>query len=93
MRADCSSLCEPLGKLDQHAPVGRVRYLVECDDEPQAFNDNQIDLIFVEQPQQFFAGRFVFAQIKSSGNEKMPTREDDLRELLISRRRSKRHAD
>jgi hypothetical protein len=48
MRADCSSLCEPLGKLDQRAPVGRVRYLVECNDEPQTFNDAQIDLIFPE---------------------------------------------
>jgi hypothetical protein len=66
-----SSPCEPLGKLDQRAPVGRVRYLVECNDEPQTFNDAQIDLIFPEQPQQPFAGRFgiVCAHIKSSRNE------------------------
>jgi hypothetical protein len=82
-----SSTDKPLRKLDQHAPVGRVRYLVECNDEPQTFNDGHIDLIFLEQPQQSIAGRFVMAcaHIKRSSIElKMPTREDDLRELTTS---------
>ena len=82
-----SSLDEPLRKLDQHAPVGRVRDLVECNDEPQTFDDGHIDLILLEQPQQCIAGRFVMAcaHIKRSSIElKMPTREDDLRELVTS---------
>ena len=86
-RADCRPHFEPLGKLDQRAPVGRVRYLIECNDEPQTFNDAQIDLIFPSGRSSLSPEGPKSSVLTSKAPEtsnKMPTREDDLRELATS---------
>jgi hypothetical protein len=49
-------LRETLGQFDQNAPVSRVPDLSEGNDEPQAFDDVQIDLIVAKQLQQFVPG-------------------------------------
>ena len=45
------SLCEPFGKLDEHPPVGRGLDFPECNDETQALDDIQIQLIGQQQLQ------------------------------------------
>jgi hypothetical protein len=44
-------LCQALGKLDQNPPIGRVAYFSKSDDEPQPFDNIQIDLILPKQLQ------------------------------------------
>ena len=46
------SLRKSFGELDQDAAVRRIGNPVEGDDEPQAFKNVEVDLIFTEQPQQ-----------------------------------------
>jgi hypothetical protein len=46
------SFGKSFGELDQDAAVGGIRDLVECDDQPQAFENVEVDLIFAEQSQQ-----------------------------------------
>jgi len=49
-------LCEALGQFDQDAPIRRIANFPESDDEPQAFDDVQVDLIVPKQLQQFIPG-------------------------------------
>jgi hypothetical protein len=44
-------LCKPFGEFDEDAPVGRILDFPECNDEPQPFDDVQIDLIIPKQLQ------------------------------------------
>jgi hypothetical protein len=53
-----SLLREPFGEFDQNAPVGGIADLVKRNDEPQTFNHMHINMIFLEQPQQFLLRRF-----------------------------------
>lgn len=41
-------LCESFGEFEEDAAVGGILDLPECDDEPQPFDDVQVDLIFPE---------------------------------------------
>jgi hypothetical protein len=43
-------LCKPFGEFDEDAPIGRIFDFSECDDEPQTFDDVEIDLIIPNQP-------------------------------------------
>jgi hypothetical protein len=43
-------LCKPFGEFDEDAPIGLILDFPECDDEPQTFDDVQIDLIIPNQP-------------------------------------------
>jgi hypothetical protein len=47
---------ETLGKFNQNAPIGRILDFSEGDDEPQPFDDIQVDLILAKQLQQFIPG-------------------------------------
>jgi len=49
-------LCETLGELNQNAPIGWILDFSEGDDEPQSFDDVQIDLIVAKQLQQLIPG-------------------------------------
>lgn len=51
-----SLLCEALGEFDQNAPIGRILDLSEGDDEPQSFDNVEVDLIFAKQLQQSIPG-------------------------------------
>jgi hypothetical protein len=78
-------LSKPFGELDDHPPVGRILDFVECDDEAQALNDAQIDLIVPKQPQQFLLGRVGTVRAHPKLQRcAMVIREDDLKELAIS---------
>ena len=47
---------ETLGEFDQDAPIGRVLDFSKGDDEPQTFDDIQVDFIVAKQLQQFVPG-------------------------------------
>lgn len=49
-------LCETLGEFNQNTPIGGILDFSEGDDEPQPFDDVQIDLIVAKQLQQFIPG-------------------------------------
>jgi hypothetical protein len=49
-------LRQPFSHFDQDAPVGRILDFPEGDDEPQPFDNIQIDLIFPKQLQKLVAG-------------------------------------
>ena len=49
-------LRKPFGEFDEDAPVGRILDFPEGDDQPQPFDNIQIDLIVPKQLQQFVAG-------------------------------------
>jgi hypothetical protein len=73
---------QPLGELDEHAPVRHILDLVESNNQPQTFDDVEIDLIFAKQPQQFVTGQIGIVRAhKKAPARKMATREDDLRGL------------
>jgi len=46
-------LCKPFGEFDEDTPIGRVLDFSKCDDQPQTFDDVQIDVIIPNQPPQF----------------------------------------
>jgi hypothetical protein len=48
--------CEALGELDQDTPIGRIPDFSEGDDEPQPFDNIQVDFIVAKQLQQFVPG-------------------------------------
>jgi hypothetical protein len=45
------SPCEPFGEFDDGAPIGGVLDVSKGNDEPQTFDDVQIDLIVAKQLQ------------------------------------------
>jgi hypothetical protein len=45
-----------LGKFDQNAPIGRILDFSEGDDEPQPFDNIQVDFIFAKQLQKLVPG-------------------------------------
>jgi hypothetical protein len=45
------SPCEPFGEFDDGAPIGGILDVSKGNDEPQAFDDVQIDLIIAKQLQ------------------------------------------
>jgi hypothetical protein len=47
---------ETLGEFDQDASVGRIPDFSEGNDEPQSFDNIQIDFIVAKQLQQFVTG-------------------------------------
>lgn len=49
-------LCETLGEFDQNAPIGWILDFSEGYDEPQSFDDVQVDLIVAKQLQQLIPG-------------------------------------
>jgi hypothetical protein len=49
-------LCETLGEFNQNTPIGRILDFSEGDDQPQSFDDVQVDLIVAKQLQQFIPG-------------------------------------
>jgi hypothetical protein len=50
IRTDKALVCKPFGEFDEDAPIGRIFDFSECDDEPQTFDDVEIDLIIPNQP-------------------------------------------
>jgi len=52
------SLRKSFGELDEDAAVGDILDLVECNDQPKAFENVKVDLIFAKQPQQLVSRRF-----------------------------------
>jgi len=64
-------LREPLGEFDENTAVGRILDLSKGDDEPQPFDDIQVDLIIPKQLQQLVAGMIGIFNIHnaSSGKE------------------------
>ena len=65
-------LCETLGELDQHPSIGGIPDFPEGNDEPQSFDNIQIDFIVAKQLQQLVPGmiRIVDIQRKHSGTRK-----------------------
>jgi hypothetical protein len=49
-------LREAFGEFDQNTPIGGVADFPEGDDEPQTFDDVQVDFIVAKQLQQFVPG-------------------------------------
>jgi hypothetical protein len=56
LNADPCLLCETFCEFDQNTPVGGVLDFSEGDDQPQSFDDIQVDLIVAKQLQQFVPG-------------------------------------
>jgi len=42
------SFAQSFSELDEHAPVGHILDLVEGDNQPQTFDDAEVDLIFAK---------------------------------------------
>lgn len=48
--------CETLGELDQHPSIGGIPDFPEGNDEPQSFDNIQVDFIVAKQLQQLVSG-------------------------------------
>jgi len=63
------NLCgETLGKFDQNAPIGRILDFSEGDDEPQPFDNIQVDFIVAEQLQKLVPGVIGIVDVHRSGS-------------------------
>jgi len=78
---------KPFGKFDEDAPVAWIFDFPEGDDEPQSFENIQIDLIILEQLQQFVAGKIGIFNVhrRNSLSEWPMARPDNERDIKFGR--------
>ena len=63
-------LRKPFGEFDENAPVGRILDFPKGDDEPQPFDNIQIDLTIPKQLHQFVAGKIGIFNVHSKSSRR-----------------------